>query len=649
MLRGALLACVAILVFSGGGRQAGAQEEPGSSGEPSFRTTAEEEFAPDRIIVKLRENVPQRALDALNRQNGARTDRVFPDLRLGVIDLPRELPVEAAIRRYERSPDVEYAEPDFVLRPSEAVMPDDTQFPELYGLNNTGQNSGTPDADIDAPEAWTNETGSSNTVVAVIDTGVDIRHEDLQGNIWTNPGEIPDNGIDDDLNGYVDDVNGWDFYNGDNTVYDPDLSTSRGDEHGTHVAGTIAAVGNNGVGVTGVNWDAQIMPLKFIGPDGGFTSGAIAALNYAVLEGAPISNNSWGGGGSSQALKDAIDTADLAGHLFVAAAGNGGSDGAGDDNDATPFYPASYNSANIISVAATNNNDDLASFSNFGDQTVDLGAPGVRILSTLPGSTYGSYSGTSMATPHVAGVAALIRSSGLILDDSQLKDRILGSAEPVPSLQNKTVTGARLNAANALGARVTELTFGASPLLVIYPKTTTLSGRLTANGEPLGGQKVNLQQRPYGARDYSTFSSVTTVSDGTFRLANIRPLRHTNYRARFEGNQSQGLDPSTSSGAAVKSRVQTYLNVASTDLKLGSGRTISGSVAPNHPGKTVTVRILRDGKFLTNRTATLNVNSRYAFAYKPPTVGRYTFRALFPKDADHYGNVSPYRSFRVVR
>ena len=365
-----------------------------------------------------------------------------------MVDLPRDLSVTEAVRAYEDSPDVAYAEPNFKLHPTAA--PNDPNYRDLWGLNNTGQTGGTTDADADAPEAWDTTTGSPDTLVGVIDEGIDVNHPDLRDNIWTNPGEIAGNGKDDDGNRYVDDVNGYDFANNDASVYDPDPISGKGDEHGTHVAGTIAAVGNNGIGVAGVNWDAQVASLKFLGPDFGYTSDAIEAINYAVAEGMDISNNSWGGGGRSQALEDAIRRADNAGHIFIAAAGNGGKDGAGDDNDATPHYPSSYVVPNVVAVAATDDTDRLASFSNFGATTVDLAAPGVGILSTLPGNRYGRYSGTSMATPHVAGVAALLKSQNPTYSDEEMKDQILRYAEPKNSLQGKTVTGGRLNADAAL-------------------------------------------------------------------------------------------------------------------------------------------------------------------------------------------------------
>ncbi|MDP9454528.1 MAG: hypothetical protein CYG60_12525 [Actinobacteria bacterium] len=369
---------------------------------------------------------------------------------MSVVDLPRDLSVEEAVEVYEDAPEIEYAEPDFLLAPSQTTTTNDPEYAKLYGLNNTGQNDGTVDADVDAPEAWNTSTGEPGTVVAVIDEGIDINHPDLRDNIWTNPGEVAGNGIDDERNGYVDDVNGYDFANDDASVYDPDPISGAGDEHGTHVAGTIAGEGNNSLGVAGVSWRASIMPLKFLGPNGGYTSDAIEAINYAVNKGAKISNNSWGGGGYSQALRDAIARADASGHLFVAAAGNGGADGVGDDNDVTPSYPASYDLPNIVSVAATNRNDVLAGFSNFGVNSVDVAAPGVSILSTLPNNTYGSYSGTSMATPHVSGIAALIRSERPELDDAQMKAQILQFVEKKDTLAGKTATGGRVNSAASL-------------------------------------------------------------------------------------------------------------------------------------------------------------------------------------------------------
>ncbi len=349
-----------------------------------------------------------------------------------------------AIKALEKNPAIAYIDKDYEV--SIVENPNDPRLSELWGLDNTGQTGGTTDADIDAPEAWDIQTGSSDIVIAVIDTGVEYSHVDLSGNMWMNPGEIASNGVDDDGNGYVDDVYGWDFYNNDNNPMDDH-------SHGTHCAGTIAALGNNGIGVVGVNWEAKVMALKFLSASGsGDTSDAVAAIEYATMMkqvyNIPVIalSNSWGGGGFSQALEDAITAANSEGILFVAAAGNN----YGSDNDVVPYYPACYDVPNVIAVAATDHNDNLASFSNIGASTVDLGAPGVNILSTVLSNGYGSKSGTSMATPHVSGVTGLIKAQFPGLTSSEIKARILGAVDPVSSLQGITLTGGRLNALNAL-------------------------------------------------------------------------------------------------------------------------------------------------------------------------------------------------------
>ena len=350
--------------------------------------------------------------------------------------------VEAALSTLRSDPHVLFAEPDYVVRAT--GLANDPLFSNQWDFHNTGQSGGTLDADIDSPEAWDVTTGTGSTIVAVIDTGVDYHHPDLAPNIWVNDDEVPGNGIDDDNNGYVDDIRGYDFYNNDNDPFDDH-------SHGTHVAGTIGAVGNNATGVAGVNWNVQIMPLKFLGSDGsGTTSDAIEALRYAVDNGAQISNNSWGGDPFSQSLYNAIRDARDLGHIFVAAAGNGNFIGFGLNNDVTPFYPAGYDLDNIVAVAATDRNDDLAVFSNYGATTVDLAAPGVSILSTTPNNGYALNTGTSMAAPHVAGALSLVRDYAPGLTYRQIIDRVLTSVDPVTALDGKTVSGGRLNVASAL-------------------------------------------------------------------------------------------------------------------------------------------------------------------------------------------------------
>lgn len=333
--------------------------------------------------------------------------------------------------------EIEYVEPNYLVQVQ--VLPNDPSFGSLWGLHNTGQSGGVPDADIDAPEAWDVHTDASGIVVAVIDTGVDWDHPDLASNMWTNPGEVPGNGVDDDGNGFTDDVYGWDFVNNDSN---PDDDQS----HGTHCAGTIAAIGNNGTGVSGVTWNAKIMALKFLNSSGsGYTSAAISCVQYAIANGANIMSNSWGGGGYSQALSDAITAANNAGILFVAAAGNSNS-----NNDVSPHYPSNYPQDNVISVAATDRYDNRSSFSSYGLTSVDLGAPGSSILSTVPGGGYGTKSGTSMATPHVSGAAALVWGQNPSLTHLEVKDRLLSRVDPISGLAGLTVTGGRLNVYNAL-------------------------------------------------------------------------------------------------------------------------------------------------------------------------------------------------------
>jgi subtilisin family serine protease len=375
---------------------------------------------------------------------------------LEVIQTPLDVP--QAIAALSNNPNVLYVEPDYLVYPIE--FPDDTHFALQWGLHNTGQDiQGTPgevDTDIDAPEAWL-MAPNAQTVVAIIDSGTQLDHADLAANIWVNEAEL--NGtpnVDDDVepNGYVDDINGWDFFSDD-----ADPSDESG--HGTHTAGTVGAETNNGTGIAGVCGGCRLMPLRFLGPLGGSTSDAIDAINYAVDNGATVSNNSWGGGAYSQSLYQTIAAAGEAGHIFVAAAGNDSW-----NNDSTPTFPASYNLDNIISVAATDNRDVLAGFSNFGPASVDLSAPGVNIASSYwdpitPGDDYWWSSGTSMAAPHVAGVVALVQSAQqtepgafCVSAETGLKigvvERVLRSVRTVPELAPYVATGGVVNAADAI-------------------------------------------------------------------------------------------------------------------------------------------------------------------------------------------------------
>ena len=339
-------------------------------------------YAEGEAIVVLKKNLSKSSVSSLLTQKGIKVRREYSNLvsknNGSYLLVSGNTSTEALISEIQKDPNIESASPNY--RRKMSAIPDDPKFGDLWGLNNTN------DTDIDAPEAWNTETGSSDVVVAVFDTGVDYTHEDLSANMWVNSAEITGNGIDDDHNGYIDDVYGYDFAGNLDGDDDPDPMDIMG--HGTHVSGTIGARGNNGKGITGVNWDVKIMALKVFRPDmGAYTSDILEAIDY-VLE---MKNNhsvnivainaSYGGGGGSQgdSMDIAIQSLGDAGIIFAAAAGNDG-----EDNDAKPHYPSSYSASNIISVAATDQSDTLASFSNYGVTSVDIAAPGVSILSTLP-------------------------------------------------------------------------------------------------------------------------------------------------------------------------------------------------------------------------------------------------------------------------
>ena len=359
------------------------------------------------------------------------------------VKLPTGKSVQQAIAEHKakKDPRILRVEPNYKVRA--LGVPNDTYFSHLWAMRNTGQNSGTPNADIDAVSAWDITTGSDSVVVAVIDTGIDYRHPDIAANIWTNPDETAGNGRDDDHNGYIDDVHGFNFITGE---HDGNVIDKNG--HGTHCSGTIAGRGNNGLGVTGVNWRCKLMACRFLDENGsGSIADAIEAIYYAVDNGADILSNSWGGGGYSDAMEAAIIYAKNNGVLFVAAAGNDYA-----DCDSSPHYPSGYDVSNVISVAATDCNDELAWFSNYGRNSVHVGAPGVYILSTVLNNGYAYYSGTSMATPHVSGVAALLLASNPSMSVSELKYRLTMTGDAIDSLTGKTISGRRLNAYNALTA-----------------------------------------------------------------------------------------------------------------------------------------------------------------------------------------------------
>lgn len=441
---------------------------------------------------------------------------------------------EEAVATLRKMPGVLYAEPDYVLRASQnQVFPRNTNFyPYQWSMHNDGQLfngwQATVGADVNAPEAWYVRTGDPDFIVAVIDSGVQYWRDKIDDNIWTNLGEIPGNGIDDDGNGYVDDVHGWDFSANDN---DPDDESG----HGTHVAGIIGSEENEGGGVVGMMWQCQIMPLRFLDANGsGFMSNAALAVQYAVQKGAKVSNNSYGYATSSivQSLYDAIQAAGNAGHLFVAAAGNNAQN---IDSKNNKYYPACYNLSNIVSVAATTMRDERASFSNYGKTSVDIGAPGDTILSLYlldwggPGYTQRWMSGTSMAAPHVAGTIGLVWSQNPTWTATQVKNHILATARPIAGLANVTVTGGVVDAGAALGNRVppppTPPAAPGTPTLVKSGSTVNVFWTDNSNNE--AGFEIQREKKLSGNKwgnqslVGTVGANVTTLSDspgsGTFR------------------------------------------------------------------------------------------------------------------------------------
>lgn len=427
--------------------------------ERAARTEPLPPYVDGRVIVKYRSAAARGSASRVQvRQNLNATVRrsyvSMPDIES--LTLGPGITVEAAVASLEADPNVEYAEPVYLYETH--GLPDDPLFHNEWGLDNTGQrindgDPGAPDADIDAPEAWDLATGSHDVVVAVVDEGMDFNHPDLAANAWVNPGEIPNNRIDDDNNGFVDDIHGWDFLHNDNSTFDGANDASNAlDFHGTHTSGTIGAVGNNGVGLTGVCWNVQIMSLKFLNNTGS-TDDAIACVDYAVMmkrRGVNIRamNASWGGGEFSQGLFDAIIDASNADIVFCASAGNGGVDGIGDNNDLNPSYPASYNAPNVISVGALTRFDLRASYSNYGPSSVDLLAPGSLVASTGPNGSYYYSNGTSMAAPHVTGSVALLAAAAPSLTGAQIKDILLATTTHLVNAQ--VASGGRLNLAAAL-------------------------------------------------------------------------------------------------------------------------------------------------------------------------------------------------------
>ena len=538
-------------------QQAGASQTPAGKGGifsilkgRGFTVAANAPYKPGELLVRFapgsngRPKSHHERIQILNSLGGAVTKRNFKIVPgLSAVKLPPSMTVEQALQRFNRASGVLYAQPNYQLK-ALSTFPNDPRFNELWGMHNTGQTGGIEDADINAPQAWDLATGSREIIVAVIDTGVDYTHPDLAANMWVNQQELDgDPGVDDDDNGYVDDIYGYDFINDDSDPMDDH-------SHGTHVAGTIGAVGDNGEGVAGVCWNVRIMALKFMNPCGeyacGWSDDAIACLEYSVLMGANLSSNSYGGSGYEQAFKDAIDAAGAAGMLFVAAAGNGDQYGNPVNNDLTPHYPSSYVSENIIAVMATDHDDNQVInpptwSSNYGLTSVDVGAPGSSILSCKLGGGYKYSSGTSMATPHVAGACALVWSANPTLANSEVKDILLQTVnQTLPTL---CVSEGRLNLYNAVSQTK-------AALLIIEPEAGTIP--------PGDSNDISVTFNAIGITPGTYQAEIVISSNDPYRPTTIVPVTMTVTPDALEVTPDENFDSNGIKGGPFTPQRITY-------------------------------------------------------------------------------------------
>lgn len=566
--------------------------------QTNFVTIGSAKAHPTQILAKYKDQVVLAASGDVLRQAGSQILHRFPQMpqlalleatdgATGGTELAQRNRLIQRINDLKRTGLFEYVEPDYLLTAD--LTPTDAAFVDgsLWGLKNTGQNGGVAGADIAAPAAWDLTTGSTNVIVAVIDTGIRYTHKDLASQMWINPGETgldaqgknkATNGIDDDQDGYKDNVYGINAITGSGNPMDDN-------DHGTHVAGTIGAAANDGNPHVGVTWRVSLMACKFLAAGGsGSTSDAIKCINFAVSKGARILNNSWGGGGYSQALYDSINAARTKGVLFLAAAGNNGT-----DNDASPHYPSNYNLDNIISVAALTRSDELASFSNFGRNSVDLGAPGQAIFSSIAASdtSYDYFSGTSMATPHVSGVAALILSRFPAADLTELRERIYLGTVPIPALAGVCATGGRLNAYNSL-------TVSGSGVLQVSVDPPSGSTLLASSSQPIYVSVTDL----FGVPNATVTGSIAGGGSLTF-LNNGTPP---------DAAASNGVYSALFAVPAATNPVTLTLTVSAPG-KVGSTNIVTYSVLPPPPNDAFTnaTKVPSDGRLYlaNNRFATI--------------------------------------------
>lgn len=575
-----------------------------SSLEENARGVAENE-----LLVRFKEGTTTNQIALLNEKAGAWFCRAlsFPDgLTIHHLKVDQNrVGILEAMDKYRGDSSVLYATPNYLfsafgpIRPQRS--PNDPYFKDQWALENTGQNGGVPDADIHAPEAWYRSTGSREVVIAVIDTGIQIDHPDLASNIWTNPGEIAGNGIDDDNNGYIDDTHGWDFRNNDSSVYDGI------DWHGTHVAGIVGAVGNNGQGIAGVNWQVKIMPLKFLEYGVGQSADAIEALAYAARMGANIISNSWGRWGAQDpAMQDAIKSS---GVLCLFAAGNSRQDNdVGFPNSTT--YPSSYRLDNILSVAASDSSDNLASTvfwgSNWGRSTVDLAAPGLDILSLFPtDKSYPPYkhaSGTSMATPYVAGVAGLLEGMLPARRPEKIKELILANVDRNGSLEGRLVAGGRLNAGSCLAGILDSVP--PEVHLTLHPSSPLTDNMPTVRAyfEWEGSDNVTSKDRLL----YSSFMEGYDEDWSAWSLSKSVEyfLPHGDYNFKVRACDEAGNFPEEQSSSTCKFSLEVSLPLLVYPNPLASGETVTIANIPSSSSAEVRiyditgtlVRVLDEGE-----------------------------------------------------
>jgi subtilisin family serine protease len=468
-----------------------------------FKLSYSLEYKPDELIIKYKKPL---------NQLQAQTIKDIKELKIKVIKLPKGTDLKKAIEYYKSLPEVEYVEPNYIIKKADTV-PNDPYYSQQWGLRIIGME-----------KVWDYCKGDRNTVVAVIDTGIDLNHEDLKDNIWKNTKEICDNGIDDDNNGYVDDCYGWNFVSNNNNVNDDD-------GHGSHIAGIIGAVTNNSTGVAGVNWNVQLMPLKILDANGnGNLLSFINAIKYAVDNGAKVINASLGYPDSctvldeSQALKDAISYANSKGVLVVTAAGNYGC-----NNDVYSLYPANIKLPNVIAVASTDQNGNLSSFSNYGLKSVHIAAPGEGIYSTYMNNSYKSLSGTSMATPFVTGSVALLLSCRQDLDYLKIKEVLLSSVNLSESLSNKTISGGYLDIYQAFTTQSTNIKPVRPTLINLSLSSNNISVILSWQNNSSIQDSVIIQRSEDSGKTWSTIATLSSTAT-SYTDTNVSQGKSYNYR-----------------------------------------------------------------------------------------------------------------------